>query len=152
MIILHQQPQYESSPASCASLLSPRRSPSYIHSPRSHQECPSGYNLMEAMRSYLDEPLEEVPELTFDNMAGIYDSFNEEGSNESRIGLMKDGTATWNMIGSLHFTEYTYTISGNTICLKAKGVDSEEDCYEYDPDTRTLKNEQGAVYYRQVVE
>lgn len=109
-------------------------------------------DLMEAMRSYLDEPLEEVPELTFDNMAGIYDSFNEEGSNESRIGLMKDGTATWNMIGSLHFTEYTYTISGNTICLKAKGVDTEEDCYEYDPDTRTLKNEQGAVYYRQVVE
>ena len=36
--------------------------------------------------------------------------------------------------------------------MKAKGVDSEEECYEYDSDTRTLKNEQGAVYYRQVAE
>ena len=54
--------------------------------------------------------------------------------------------------GSLNYTEYTYRIEGNTICMKAKGVDSEEECYEYDPDTRTLKNEQGAVYYRQVAE
>ena len=28
--------------------------------------------------------------------------------------------------------EYTYRIEGNTICMKAKGVDSEEECYEYD--------------------
>jgi len=100
----------------------------------------------------LNEPQEEVPELTFANMAGIYDSFNEDGGNESRIGLNEDGTATWNMIGSLHYTEYTYTINGNSICLKPIDVDSEEDCYDYNPDTRTLRNEQGAVYYRQVVE
>jgi hypothetical protein len=56
------------------------------------------------------------------------------------------------MIGSLNYTEYTYTINGNTICLKPKGVESEDDCYDYDEDTRTLKNEQGAVYYRQVAE
>jgi hypothetical protein len=89
-----------------------------------------------------------VSELTYANMAGIYD---DEGQ-ESRISLNTDGTASWCMIGSLNYTEYTYRIEGNTICMKAKEVDSEEECYEYDPDTRTLKNEQGAVYYRQVVE
>ena len=91
---------------------------------------------------------EETKELTFANMAGIYD----DEKQESRFCLNEDGTATWGMIGSLNYTEYTYTINGNTICLKPKGVESEEDCYDYDEDTRTLKNEQGAVYYRQVVE
>ena len=99
---------------------------------------------MEAMQSYLDEPLEEETGLTFANMAGIYDDERQE----SRFSLLEDGTATWGMIGSLHFTEYTYTINGHTICLKPKGVDSEDDCYEYDENTRTLKNEQGTVYYR----
>ena len=106
-------------------------------------------NLMEGMRSYLDEPLEEeTKELTFANMAGIYD----DEKQESRFCLNEDGTATWGMIGSLNYTEYTYTINGNTICLKPKGVESEDDCYDYDENTRTLKNEQGAVYYRQVAE
>jgi hypothetical protein len=106
-------------------------------------------NLMEGMRSYLDEPLEEeTKELTFANMAGIYD----DEKQESRFCLNEDGTATWGMIGSLNYTEYTYTINGHTICLKPKGVESEDDCYDYDEDTRTLKNEQGTVYYRQVVD
>ncbi len=87
----------------------------------------------------------ETPKLTFANMAGIYDDENQE----SRFCLNSDGTATWGMIGSLNYTEYTYTINGNTICLKPKDVDSEEDCYDYDENTRTLKNEQGAVYYRE---
>ena len=91
---------------------------------------------------------EEIQELTFANMAGIYD----DEKQESRFCLNEDGTATWGMIGSLNYTEYTYTINGNTICLKPKGVDSEEDCYDYDENTRTLKNEQGAVYYRQIVD
>ena len=95
---------------------------------------------------------EAAPELTYANMVGIYDSFNEDGGNESRIGLQEDGTAIWNMIGSLNYTEFKYTIKGNTICLSPIGVDSEEDCYEYDPETRSLKNEQGAIYYRQTEE
>ena len=83
-------------------------------------------------------------------------------AQEEMTGLIKElyaaeakneeGTATWGMIGSLNYTEYTYTINGNTICLKPKGVESEDDCYDYDENTRTLKNEQGAVYYRQVVD
>ena len=108
-------------------------------------------DLMEAMRSYLAES-QESSELTFANMDGIYDSLDENMNSVSRICLNADGTATWGMIGSLHYTEYTYTINGYTICMKPKDVDSEEECYEYDEDTRTLKNEQGAVYYRQVVE
>ena len=109
-------------------------------------------DLMEGMRNYLAESQEETSELTFANMEGIYDSLDENMNSESRFCLNADGTATWGMIGSLHYTEYTYSIKGNTICMKPKDVDSEEDCYEYDEDTRTLKNEQGAVYYRQVVE
>ena len=89
-----------------------------------------------------------IKELTFANMAGIYD----DEKQESRFCLNEDGTATWGMIGSLNYTEYTYTINGKTICLKPKGVESEDDCYDYDEDTRTLKNEQGTVYYRQIVE
>ncbi len=108
-------------------------------------------DLMEVMRGYLAEP-EETSELTFANMDGIYDSLDEKMNSKSRICLNADGTATWGMIGSLHYTEYTYTIKGNTICMKPKDVDSEEECYEYDEDTHTLKNEQGAVYYRQVDE
>ncbi len=109
-------------------------------------------SLMESMRNYLAEPQEEALELTYANMNGIYDSLDENMNSVSRISLHADGTASWCMIGSLNYTEYTYRIEGNTICMKAKGVDSEEECYEYDSNTRTLKNEQGAVYYRQVAE
>lgn len=109
-------------------------------------------DMMKEMRNYLAEPQDEASQLTFANMDGIYDSLDENMNSESRICLHADGTATWGMIGSLHYTEYTYTIKGHTICMKPKDVDSEEDCYEYDEDTRTLKNEQGTVYYRQVAE
>ena len=109
-------------------------------------------SLMESMRSYLAESQEGTFELTYANMDGIYDSLDENMSSVSRISLHADGTASWCMVGSLNYTEYTYRIEGNTICMKAKGVDSEEECYEYDSDTRTLKNEQGAVYYRQVTD
>jgi hypothetical protein len=110
------------------------------------------FSFMESMQNYLAEPQEETSELTYDNMAGIYDSLDENMNSVSRIGLNSDGTASWCMVGSLNYTEYTYRIEGNTICMKAKGVDSEEECYEYDADTRTLKNEQGAVYYRQITD
>ena len=108
------------------------------------------YSMMESMRDYLNEPDEEASDLSFASLAGVYDSLGEDGSSESRFCLNDDGTATWNMIGSLHFTEYTYSIERNVICLKVKGLDTEEECYVYDSDARALKNEQGAVYYRQV--
>ena len=110
------------------------------------------FSFMESMQNYLAEPQEETSELTYDNMAGIYDSLDENMNSVSRICLNSDGTASWCMVGSLNYTEYTYRIEGTTICMKAKGVDSEEECYEYDADTRTLKNEQGAVYYRQITD
>ena len=90
----------------------------------------------------------ETQSLSFANMAGIYD---DEGQVE-RICLYEEGRATWGMIGSLNYTEYTYTINGHTICLKSIDDESEDDCYDYDEDTRTLKNKQGDVYYRQIVE
>ncbi|SFP15488.1 hypothetical protein SAMN04487852_1216 [Prevotella sp. tf2-5] len=36
--------------------------------------------------------------------------------------------------------------------MTPKGVDSEDDCYDYDADTRSMKNEQGTIYYRQIEE
>ena len=96
--------------------------------------------------------MEGLAELTYENMEGIYDSLDDSMNSVSRFRLNKDGTATWAIVGSLNSTEYTYTIKGHTICLKVKEVNSEEDCYEYDEDTRTLKNEQGAVYYRQMTD
>ena len=109
-------------------------------------------SLTESMQSNLAEPQEDASELTYANMNGVYDSLDEDMNSVSRISLNADGTASWCMVGSLNYTEYIYRIEGNTICMKAKGVDSEEECYEYDSDTHTLKNEQGAVYYRQVAE
>ena len=109
-------------------------------------------DMMKEMRKYLTEPEEGLAELTYENMEGIYDSLDDSMNSVSRFRLNKDGTATWAIVGSLNSTEYTYTIKGHTICLKVKEVNSEEDCYEYDEDTRTLKNEQGAVYYRQMTD
>lgn len=109
-------------------------------------------DLMREMRNYLTESQGGPMELTYENMEGIYDSLDDSMSSVSRIGLQKDGTATWGMVGSLHYTEFVYIIKGHTICLKAKDGDSDEDCYVYDENTRTLKNEHGEVYYRQAVD
>lgn len=98
-----------------------------------------------------DQPSEDQPTLTIADVAGIYDSYNEDGGNEYRICLLEDGTATWNVIGSLNYTEYTYTIQGNTICLRVNDVESEDECYDYDPEKKTLSNEQGSTYYYQDV-
>ena len=94
----------------------------------------------------------EVPDMTFEEAAGVYETLDENMNGVSRFVLKADGTATWCMIGSLNYTEYTYTIHGNTICMTPKGVDSEDDCYDYDADTRSMKNEQGTIYYRQIEE
>ena len=89
--------------------------------------------------------------LTFENMAGVYESLDDDFNSESRLVLNADGTATWNMIGSLTVSNYTYTINGNTICLTLVDLDDdEEDCYEYSEDERALKNANGEVFYRQV--
>ena len=59
------------------------------------------FSFMESMQNYLAEPQEETSELTYDNMAGIYDSLDENMNSVSRIGLNSDGTASWCMVGSL---------------------------------------------------
>ena len=98
----------------------------------------------------LDET--EVPALSFADVAGIYDSFNEDGGNEYRISLNDDGTATWNVIGSLHWTDYTYTIQGNTICLQVNDVETESECYDYDPSAKTLSSDDGTTYFLQDID
>ena len=85
--------------------------------------------------------------LTYKSVAGIYDSYDEDGGNQERISLNADGTATWNMVGSLHFTEFTYTIKGNTI--RVKEVDGSTTNYTYDPKARTLKSPNGTIYHWQ---
>ena len=98
----------------------------------------------------LDET--EAPALSFADVAGIYDSFNEDGGNEYRISLNDDGTATWNVIGSLHWTDYTYTIQGNTICLQVNDVEAESECYDYDPSAKSLSSDDGTTYFLQDID
>lgn len=112
------------------------------------EEQPTQEQLAEEQQSE-EQAAQEQPTLTFADVAGIYDSYDEDGGNEYRICLLEDGTATWSVIGSLHYTEYTYTIKGNTVCMDVNDVDSEDECYDYDPEKKTLSNEQGAIYYLQ---
>ena len=49
-------------------------------------------------------------------MAGIYEI--EDG--ETRVSLNADGTATWNRVGSLHWTDFKYIVRGNNIYLDVK--------------------------------
>lgn len=95
--------------------------------------------------------VEESVALTFADVAGMYDSFNESGGNESRVVLFKDGSATWNMIGSLNFTEYTYAISGNGIYFDCEEADlaAATPDYVYDPVEKTLTEASGTIYYLQ---
>ena len=92
---------------------------------------------------------DQAAQLTFKDVAGIYDCMDKDGFTEYRIGLNEDGTATWNVLGSLHYTEFTYTITKEGgIVMHADGVDSEEEYYDYDPVKHTLSNEQGTIYTR----
>jgi len=94
----------------------------------------------------VEQPIEKSTEtqsaLTFADLVGIYD--NE--TDGDRICLLADGSATWGMLGSLNFTEYVYTISGNEICLKTSDDDSDGGRYQYDAQKRTLKDKDGKLY------
>ena len=79
--------------------------------------------------------------LTFADLAGIYD--DEE--QESRVCLFDDGSATWNMIGSLNYAEYTYVIRGTGIYFDNPEATGTPD-YTYDPDKKTLTESDGTVY------
>jgi len=88
------------------------------------------------------------PFSTFD-VAGMYDTED----SESRVSLNDDGTATWNMIGSLHWTDFTYIIRGNGIYLDVKEVTADsKPAYLYDCEKKTLTDpDSGTVYYLQDV-
>lgn len=83
---------------------------------------------------------------TYVDVEGVYDT----ADSEMRVCLNKDGTATWNMIGSLNWTDFTYVICGFGIYLDVKTVtaDSEPD-YIYDPEEKTLDDGEGNIYYLQ---
>ena len=91
---------------------------------------------------------EQVPAaaLTFADVAGMYDTED----SEMRVSLNDDGTGTWNMIGSLHWTDFTYIIRGNNIYEDVEEVtaDTQPD-YVYDPVKKTLKDGDGTLYYLQ---
>ena len=101
-------------------------------------------------KAYFRRIISNTNTMTFTEVAGVYETLDENMNSVSRFVLMADGTATWCMIGSLNYTKYTYTIQGNTICLTPKDIDTENDCYDYDSNTRSMKNEQGTIYYRQI--
>ena len=93
--------------------------------------------------------VEQAPavSLTYADVAGMYDTED----SESRVCLHEDGTATWNMIGSLNYAEYTYIIRGNKIYFDVEEVDDDtEPAYIYDPETKTLDGgEEDDIYYLQ---
>ena len=64
------------------------------------------------------------------------------------MSLFDDGSATWNMIGSLHYTEFTYVIRGNGIYIDNEEATGTPD-YTYDPDKKTLTDSEGTVYFLQ---
>lgn len=91
----------------------------------------------------------EPVNLTYDEVANTYYTFDEEGNEESVFYLGSDGTASWNMLGSLTISEYNYTISGNKIILTADFFDEGETAvYICDPEKGTLTSEDGTEVYR----
>ena len=91
----------------------------------------------------------EPVNLTYDEVADTYYTFDEEGNEESVFYLGSDGTATWNMLGSLTISEYNYTISGNKIILTSDFFDEGETAvYICDPEKGTLTSEDGTEVYR----
>ena len=97
-----------------------------------------------------ESSMEQKPEveLAFEDVAGAYYTYDDEGNEESVFYLGTDGTASWNMIGSLTISEYNYTLSGNKIILTADYFDEGETAiYLYNAEDGTITNEQGTVYY-----
>lgn len=103
----------------------------------------------QAQQPQQEAQIQEEPDVAVADVVGYYDSFNQEGGNEERISLNDDGTATWNMIGSLHFTEFLYKIKGKRIFFTAMDDNSEAGYYDYDPEKKTLTSEGGTVYFLQ---
>lgn len=87
-----------------------------------------------------------VVELTYRNLAGTYDTEDYQ----MRVVLDLNGTATWNMIGSLHWSEYSYIIKGNGVFFDVKEVDENtKPNFIYDPQKKTLDDGNGNIYILQ---
>lgn len=102
----------------------------------------------------VDEQQSTAPQITIADIVGTYESIGEDGNIESRLSIFEDGTASWNMLGSLVISEYTYTIQGNKIFMTNKEFPDEEPSYwEFDPETHFLKDSQGIpTYYPESVD
>lgn len=100
----------------------------------------------QAQQPQQEAQIQEEPDVAVADIVGFYDSFNQEGYNEERMSFNDDGTATWNMIGSLHFTEFRYKIKGKRIFLISMDDNSETGYFDYDPEKKSLTSEGGTVY------
>jgi hypothetical protein len=104
-------------------------------------------NLIKAMEAKAEkrngQKVTPATSLTFKDVEGIYD--NEDDGD--RICLLKDGTATWVMVGSLNYTEFIYTIQGNDIYLKESANDKGSR-HVYDAQKHTLTDSDGKVYVK----
>lgn len=96
------------------------------------------------------EEKQNTTKLTFADVAGTYDNF-ENGEIFSRLVLNNDGTAEWVILGSLTYTEYTYTISYNTITFCFVDDHLAGDCFDYlyDANKHAISDGDGTVYYLQ---
>lgn len=87
-----------------------------------------------------------APALTYAEVAGTYESYNEDGTVDSRFVLTEDGNIRW--IYENDYLEYPYVIRGNRIYDAATEVGAQtRNTYVYDPATRNILSF-NTVYYR----
>ena len=87
-----------------------------------------------------------APALTCAEVAGTYESYNEDGTVESRFVLTEDGQMRW--IYENGDYETSFAIRGNRIYEGEVEVDAQTRCiFVYDPSTRNIRAFDG-VYYR----
>lgn len=89
-----------------------------------------------------------APALTYADVAGTYESYNEDGTIDSRLVLTQDGSIRWSYGEQTDYLEYPFIIRGNGIYQDMNEVDAQtRPSYIFDPETRNLLS-YGTVYHR----
>ena len=87
-----------------------------------------------------------APAQTYTEVSGTYESYNEDGTVDSRIVLTEDGYIRW--VYENDYLEYPFVIRGNRIYEDTHEVDAQTRySYVYDPATRNILSF-NRIYYR----
>lgn len=89
-----------------------------------------------------------APALTYADVAGTYESYNEDETIDSRLVLTQEGYIRWSYGEQTDYLEYPFIIRGNGIYQDMNEVDAQtRPSYIFDPETRNLLS-YGTVYHR----